>query len=67
VSVLINKTLSDFSFCNTVKHEQAVNNYTIHSKRLREEGRERGSDIEGEGERIEGRVRGVRLGREGEG
>jgi hypothetical protein len=47
VSVLINKALSGFNFCNTVKHEQAqaVNNYKIHSKRLRGR-REGGSDME---------------------
>jgi hypothetical protein len=52
VSVLINKTLSDFNFCNTVKHEQAVNSYKIHSTRLRrrrEGGKKERSDMEGEG------------------
>jgi hypothetical protein len=61
VSVLINKTLSGFNFSNTVKHEQAVNNYKIHSRRLRGR-REGGSDMEGEGRGD----RGLRNGREEE-
>jgi hypothetical protein len=50
VSVLINKALSGFNFCNTVKHEQAqaVSNYKINSKRLRGR-REGGNDMEGGG------------------
>jgi hypothetical protein len=77
VSFLVNKTLSDFNFCNTVKHEKAVNNYTIHSKSQGKESREMGSDMAEEGReldretgersKIEKGMRGVRRRKEGRG
>jgi hypothetical protein len=62
VSVLINKTLSDFNFCNTVKHEHAVNNHKIHSQRLRgrKEGRREEEIWRENGEGAEDRAAGKR-------
>jgi hypothetical protein len=69
VSVLINKTLSGFNFSNTVKHEQAVSNYKIHSGRLRgrrEGGRKRYGGKRERGQRTDEWARGgVKLRMEG--